>query len=126
MSALIECCIELGGAAPPPEEQAPPTAAAATPPEPAGARGAPLRRQESVTRPRLQRLATIDYVREGATGDSGGTAGTRGTAGTVGGQGDMGTHAHTRGDPSMWGGRGHGVGEGDTGASRTRWVVTGT
>ncbi|XP_039574149.1 FERM domain-containing protein 8, partial [Passer montanus] len=31
----------------------------------AGARGAPLRRQESVTRPRLQRLATIDYVREG-------------------------------------------------------------
>ncbi|XP_066426538.1 FERM domain-containing protein 8 [Molothrus aeneus] len=66
MSALIECCIELGGAAPPPEEQAPPPAgAAATPPEEAGARGAPLRRQESVTRPRLQRLATIDYVREG-------------------------------------------------------------
>ncbi|KAM3656154.1 FERM domain-containing protein 8 [Ammospiza caudacuta] len=66
MSALIECCIELGGAAPPPEEQAPPPAgAAATPPEAAGARGAPLRRQESVTRPRLQRLATIDYVRDG-------------------------------------------------------------
>ncbi|XP_036261592.1 FERM domain-containing protein 8 isoform X2 [Molothrus ater] len=66
MSALIECCIELGGAAPPPEEQAPPPAgAAAPPPEAAGARGAPLRRQESVTRPRLQRLATIDYVREG-------------------------------------------------------------
>ncbi|XP_066064473.1 LOW QUALITY PROTEIN: FERM domain-containing protein 8 [Chamaea fasciata] len=66
MSALIECCIELGGAAPPPEEQTtPPSAAAATPPEPAGARGAPLRRQQSVTRPRLQRLATIDYVREG-------------------------------------------------------------
>ncbi|NXB88312.1 FRMD8 protein, partial [Vidua chalybeata] len=66
MSALIECCIELGGAAPPTEDQAPPSAAAeATPPEPAGARGAPLRRQQSVTRPRLQRLATIDYVRDG-------------------------------------------------------------
>ncbi|XP_014748888.1 PREDICTED: FERM domain-containing protein 8 [Sturnus vulgaris] len=78
MSALIECCIELGGAAPPPESQAtppegqttppegqatPPGAAAATPPEPS--RGAPLRRQKSVTEPRLQRLATIDYVRDG-------------------------------------------------------------
>lgn len=83
MSALIECCIELGGAAPPPEEQAPPTEGQAPPPEgqapppeeqtpppaseaePRGARGAPLRRQQSVTRPRLQRLATIDYVRDG-------------------------------------------------------------
>ncbi|XP_058717613.1 FERM domain-containing protein 8 [Poecile atricapillus] len=67
MSALIECCIELGGAAPPPEDQATPpaAAAAATPTEPGGAHGAPLRRQQSVTRPRLQRLATIDYVREG-------------------------------------------------------------
>ncbi|XP_074786368.1 FERM domain-containing protein 8 isoform X1 [Athene noctua] len=57
MSALIECCIELGGAGPAP---APPPPRPATPPP-----GAPLRRQESVTRPRLQRLATIDYVQEG-------------------------------------------------------------
>ncbi|KAM9211289.1 LOW QUALITY PROTEIN: FERM domain-containing protein 8 [Leptosomus discolor] len=65
MSALIECCIELGGPGPPP-----PQAAAETPPAPSRPaetppRGAPLRRQESVTRPRLQRLATIDYVQEG-------------------------------------------------------------
>ncbi|XP_064293603.1 FERM domain-containing protein 8 isoform X1 [Phalacrocorax carbo] len=59
MSALIECCIELGGAGPaPPPPEAPPEAEA--PP-----RGAPLRREQSVTRPRPQRLATIDYVQEG-------------------------------------------------------------
>ncbi|XP_069665579.1 FERM domain-containing protein 8 isoform X2 [Haliaeetus albicilla] len=57
MSALIECCIELGGPGPPPPGPPPPPE---TP-----SRGAPLRRQESVTRPRLQRLATIDYVQEG-------------------------------------------------------------
>ncbi|XP_062458853.1 FERM domain-containing protein 8 [Pezoporus occidentalis] len=60
MSALIECCIELGGAGPepaqgPPRDQAPPSESPA--PE-APTRGAP-------SRPRLQRLATIDYVQEG-------------------------------------------------------------
>ncbi|KAM6225743.1 LOW QUALITY PROTEIN: FERM domain-containing protein 8 [Porphyrio hochstetteri] len=45
-----ECCIELGAEAPP---------------GPAPPPGAPLRRQESVTRPRLQRLSTIDYVQDG-------------------------------------------------------------
>ncbi|NWU88124.1 FRMD8 protein, partial [Onychorhynchus coronatus] len=64
MSALIECCIELGGATPTAAE-APPAEGQAPPPEQPGARGAPLRRQESVTRPRLQRLATIDYVQDG-------------------------------------------------------------
>ncbi|NXA44030.1 FRMD8 protein, partial [Eudromia elegans] len=43
MSALIECCIALGGGAGPP-------------------RPPPLQSQDSVTRPRLQRLNTIDYV----------------------------------------------------------------
>ncbi|XP_074915574.1 FERM domain-containing protein 8 isoform X1 [Buteo buteo] len=59
MSALIECCIELGGPGPDPPPPGPP------PPPGTPSRGAPLRRQESVTRPRLQRLATIDYVQEG-------------------------------------------------------------
>ncbi|XP_071657609.1 FERM domain-containing protein 8 isoform X2 [Patagioenas fasciata] len=79
MSALIECCIELGGAgpapspppgeatptdedaprdeAPPPGDEAPPPGAAPLPPA-----GAPLRRHQS-SGPR--RLATIDYVRDG-------------------------------------------------------------
>ncbi|XP_054035336.1 FERM domain-containing protein 8 [Dryobates pubescens] len=56
MSALIQCCIELGGAEPPPAPETTP---------PAAAPGAPLRREDSVSRPRLQRLRTIDYVREG-------------------------------------------------------------
>uniref|UniRef100_A0A8V5GEH4 KRIT1/FRMD8 FERM domain-containing protein n=1 Tax=Melopsittacus undulatus TaxID=13146 RepID=A0A8V5GEH4_MELUD len=59
MSALIECCIELGGAGPeqaPPPDQAPPTGGPA--PEPPSRGSAPLR-------PRLQRLATIDYVQDG-------------------------------------------------------------
>ncbi|XP_064359310.1 FERM domain-containing protein 8 isoform X1 [Dromaius novaehollandiae] len=47
MSALIECCIALGGGDGP------------------GPPRAPLRRQDSVTRPRLQRLNTIDYVDDG-------------------------------------------------------------
>ncbi|KAM8793762.1 FERM domain-containing protein 8 [Eudromia elegans] len=46
MSALIECCIALGGGAGPP-------------------RPPPLQSQDSVTRPRLQRLNTIDYVEDG-------------------------------------------------------------
>ncbi|XP_074991341.1 FERM domain-containing protein 8-like isoform X1 [Calonectris borealis] len=69
MSALIECCIELGGPGPPPPAPGPPpppaTEAEAEAEAETPARGAPLRRQESVTRPRLQRLATIDYVQEG-------------------------------------------------------------
>ncbi|KAM6307737.1 FERM domain-containing protein 8 [Podargus strigoides] len=67
MSALIECCIELGAQAPPPGEEAPPPGNEAPPPgdeaPPPGR--APPQRQQSVTRPRPQRLATIDYVREG-------------------------------------------------------------
>ncbi|XP_037230836.1 LOW QUALITY PROTEIN: FERM domain-containing protein 8 [Falco rusticolus] len=46
MSALIECCIALGGPGPPPAEP-------------------PPQHQERVARPRLQRLATIDYVQDG-------------------------------------------------------------
>ncbi|KAM6289091.1 LOW QUALITY PROTEIN: FERM domain-containing protein 8, partial [Aegotheles albertisi] len=53
MSALIECCIELGAGP------------GRGPAWPRPSESAPVQRQESVTRPRLQRLATIDYVRDG-------------------------------------------------------------
>uniref|UniRef100_A0A8V5GD98 FERM central domain-containing protein n=1 Tax=Melopsittacus undulatus TaxID=13146 RepID=A0A8V5GD98_MELUD len=81
MSALIECCIELGGAGPeqaPPPDQAPPTGGPA--PEPPSRGSAPLR-------PRLQRLATIDYVQDGERGGGGGGGGGGGIGGvpTIGG-----------------------------------------
>ncbi|XP_050195183.1 FERM domain-containing protein 8 [Myiozetetes cayanensis] len=63
MGALIECCIEAGrGHA---RGRRGPARRGTGPPQAQPGAQAPLRRQESVTRPRLQRLTTIDYVQDG-------------------------------------------------------------